>query len=456
MSHGVLARVIAHALGDAVAGYPETTRADARMFLEDTLAVAISGARLADAARVLAVARAAGCGDDARCLGRGDALPAPQAALANAFAIHAQEFDAVHEGAVVHPFAVVVAVLLAVAERRARQGSPVAGRRFVDALLVAVDVAATIGLAARSPMRFFRPAMAGAFGALAGAARIAELGPEVLERAFGLLLGQVSGTMQAHREGTAGLALQIAVNARAAVTALDMATAGLTGPRDALEGPYGYFALVDGDWSAEPFAALGQLPRISEVSHKPYPTGRAAHAALDALERMIAEDGLDAGAVASITLAAPPLVLRLVGRAADPAMRPSWARLCLPYLLACRLLRGHVGVADFESAALTDPEVHALAARVAWAANEVTDPNALVPQTLRVVCRDGRVLERRLDAVRGAPGARLDAAARRTKFEHCLDHAARPWDAAERRRLAGTIAAVDTLDDVRRLVDACI
>lgn len=456
MNHGVLDRVITHALGDAVHAYPASARADACMFLADTLAVAISGARLADTARLLVVAQAAGQGGDARALGLGTVLPAPQAAMVNAFAIHNQEYDAVHEGAVVHPFAVIVAVLLAVAERRGVAGQPVEGRAFVDAMLVAVDIAATAGLAARSPMRFFRPAMAGALGALGGAARLAGAGADALARAYGLLLAQLSGTMQAHVEGTPGLALQVAVNARAAVTALDMAVAGLAGPRDVFEGAYGYHALIDGDWSTDPYATLGSVVRISEVSHKPFPTGRAAHAALDALEQLVTVDGLTANDVAAVVLQAPPLVRRLVGRAAHPAMTPSWARLCLPYLVARRLRHGPIGVTAFEPACFADPLLHALAAGVRWEPNGVDDPNALVPQTLRVACRDGRVLERRLDAVLGAPAARLGAAAQRAKFEHCLDHAPRPWTPDQRQRLADTVAAVETLGDIRQLVDACL
>jgi 2-methylcitrate dehydratase PrpD len=342
-----------------------------------------------------------------------------------------------------------------VAERRGVAGQPVDGRAFIDALLVAVDIAATVGLAARSPMRFFRPAMAGALGALGGAARLSAFAPDALERAYGLLLAQLSGTMQAHVEGTPGLALQIAVNARAAVTALDMADAGLTGPRDVFEGAYAYHALVDGDWSADPYATLGQIARISEVSHKPFPTGRAAHAALDALEQLVRAHALTADDISAVVLHAPPLVRRLVGRAASPDMKPSWARLCLPYLVARRLLHGPIGVTDFEPACYTDPALHALAARVRWEPNGVDDPNALEPQTLRVTCRDGRVLERTLDAVLGAPAARLDAAAQRAKFEHCLDHAPQAWTPAQRQHLADTTAAVETLDDIRRLVDAC-
>ena len=451
----VLARAIDHALGLDPAAIPIAAREAARVFLVDTLAVGISGARVPEA-RALAQVLADGGRGEARVLCSGEALPAAQAAFRNAFQIHDQEFDCVHEGAVVHPLAVIGGVLLAIAERRGLRGAPVDGAAFGAALVVAVDVAATVGLCARAPMRFFRPAMAGALGALAGAARLEGLDAATLRRAFGLLLGQLSGTMQAHLEGTPGLPLQIGANARAAVTALDLATAGFDGPRDALEGPFGYFALVDGQFDLAPFDDLGRVFRIAEVSHKPFPTGRAAHAALDGLDRLQQAHGFANDAVARVTLEPPPLIRRLVGRPASAGMKPSWARLCLPYLVATRLATGAVRVEDFDPEALADPTRLARAAIVDWRPNGVEDPNALVPQSLEVALRDGRVLRIDLPAVLGAPTRPLDRAAQRAKFDACLDSAPGRFVAARREALWAAVASLDTLPDLRELVSLCI
>lgn len=451
----VLARAIDHALCLPAGAIPRVAREAARTFLLDTLAVGVSGARVPEARWLAGVLDDGGRGE-ARVLSSGESLPAAPAAFRNAFQIHAQEFDCVHEGAVVHPMAVVGGVLLAVAERRGLRGAPVDGAAFTDALVVAVDIAATIGLCARAPMRFFRPAMAGALGALAGAARLEGLDAPTLRRAYGLLLGQLSGTMQAHREGTPGLPLQIGANARAAVTALDLAMAGFDGPRDALEGPFGYFVLVEGAFELAPFDALGRVFRVAEVSHKPYPTGRAAHAALDGLDRLQQAHGFAADEVARVTLEAPPLVRRLVGRPASQQMAPSWARLCLPYLVATRLVNGGVRVEDFDPAALADPTRLARAAVVDWRANRTEDPNALVPQALQVVLRDGRELRVDLPAVLGSPQRPLDHGARRAKFEACLDASPGRFDPARRDALRGATEALDTLPDMRELVSLCI
>lgn len=454
---GTLDRLIDHALGAPATLASSAARMAARTFLLDTLAVGIAGTRVPDRAALIA-AVAGGCdgGEGTRLLGDGRRLPAAAAALVNAWQIHNQEFDCVHEGAVVHPMAVVGGVLLAVAEREALRGRVVPGAAFADAMIVAVDVAATVGLCAREPMRFFRPAMAGALGALAGAARLAGLDADALRRAYGLLLAQLSGTMQAHVEGTPGLPLQIGFNARAAVTALDLAAGGVDAPRDALDGPFGYFALYEGRFDPTPFASLGEVARIAEVSHKPFPTGRAAHGALDGLARLDTEAPIDADALDAVVLLAPPLVRRLVDRPASAGMRPSWARLCLPWLVATWLEKRRIDVTDVEPSALANAARLARAAAVRVEPNDVEDPNALVPQRLELRFRDGSVRSIDLDAVLGSPARPLSRAAQLAKFEACLDAAPARFGRSRRKALVAAIDALDTLPDATTLVDLAI
>ena len=77
-----------------------------------------------------------------------------------------------------HPMAASLPVLLGWAER----DGGVSGARLIRAVVVAVDVAATLGLCSRAPMRFFRPANAGGFGATAGLAMLAGLDGDTATR----------------------------------------------------------------------------------------------------------------------------------------------------------------------------------------------------------------------------------------------------------------------------------
>ena len=172
----------------------------------------------------------------------GAALPAPTAALCNGYHIHNSEYDCVHEAAVVHPMAVLLSAAMAHAER----ARGVSGRDLLCAIALGVDVGVGIGLGSKAPLRFFRPATAGAFAATAAIGRLMDFDAKTLTHAFGIVYGQLCGTMQAHAEGSPLLAMQIGFNARNAVAACDMAASGLLGPQDILEGPFGFYRAVRG------------------------------------------------------------------------------------------------------------------------------------------------------------------------------------------------------------------
>ncbi len=432
-----------------------------RVFVMDSAAVGISGSGpqvpLTQVVRRSAASYGKGAG--ARVWVTGEPLPAASAAMVNGYQIHSQEFDCVHMPAVVHPLAVIQSVLLAAAEQRATvDGVAVDGKALITALNVAVDVATLIGISGLAPMRFFRPSMCGALGAAAGIAHLHGADEELMRRALGLTYSHLSGTMQAHVEGSPTLALQVALNARAALSCWELARNGFPAPREMLEGPFGYLPLIEGAFDVGP--SLQKLAareaQILTVSHKVFPTGGAAHAAQDMLMELRQQHGLDLDKVARIELQAPPLVRRLVGRSYQPAMETSYARLCLPFLLGTVLLDGKVGLSAYAPDKLADTRLAAFATQVSLVPNDCEDPNALVPQSMTVTLRDGQVLHNHRDAAIGSPQRPLSRAQQLEKFHHCLDHAARPFDAGHRNALISHFDHLQDINDVRQLVDLLI
>src|SRR5690606_7113105 len=209
---------------------------------------------------------------------------------------------------------------------------------------------------------------------------------------LGLAYSHLSGTMQAHVEGSPTLALQVALNARAALSCWELARNGFPAPRDMLEGSFGYLPLIEGEFDTGP--SLQKLAareaQILSISHKVFPTGGAAHAAQDMLMELRQQHGLTLDNVARIELQAPPLVRRLVGRAYQPDMETSYARLCLPFLQGTVLRDGKVGLSAYAPERLADPALAAFAPQVSLVPNDCDDPNALVPQSMTVTLRDGR------------------------------------------------------------------
>jgi len=438
--------LIDHALGLDWSDFPEPVRTAAKTFLHDTLCVGIAGVNAPYAAALRAKVK--GWGDGA-CSVLGDgalSLPAPSAAFLNAFQIHAQEFDCVHEPAVVHPLSVVAAALIAEAER----SGPYDGRTFLAALVAGVDVAAGLGVAATTPLRFFRPATAGIFGAAAALARLRQLPRDVALDLFGYALGFASGTMQAHLEGKPALPVQVGNAARGAIAALDMALAGLPGPQRSIDGPFAYLPLFESGFDVAPVLAdLGRRYRISEVSWKPFPTGRAAQGAIVALQSLMREQGLSLANFDQLVYRAPPLIKRLVGRPASATMTPAYARLCLPWLAALVLTRGSVGLDDFGQDRLGDPALLALADRITVEDDGNPDPAAFVPAVALARTLAGDLLRQTVTAQFGSPAWPLSPTQHRDKARRCLAFGGL---LAIDDRLAAMIDGCDTMPDILPLL----
>ena len=442
-------RFAEHVAGVRDAALPPDVVLAVKTFVLDTLGVGVAGSGDPLSARIAETAAGWGTGDEATVWGSGQRLPAQSAAFVNAFQIHCLEYDSVHEGAVVHAMATLMPAVAALAERR----GGVTGRGLIAAVAAGVDVAAALGLAAKGGMTFFRPATAGAFGAVAALGSVEGLAPDALANVFGLVGGHACGTMQAHTEGSRLLPAQIAFNARGALTALDLAAAGLAGPQEVLEGPFGYFRLFEsGAWDLAPVLAdLGRVWQITRVSHKPFPTGRATHAAIDGVLQLKRQHGFAAGEVASVCATVPPLIQQLVGRSDVPAPTASYARLCIPFVVATALLRGGVDVADFAPDRLADSTVHDLAARVGVVTDANPDPNALMPQRIEVVLRSGVRHELALESAIGHPASPLTREQHLAKFRRCWTYGRQPLAAERGERLIALIDGLESVPDIREL-----
>ncbi len=428
---------------------PPQARAACRTFLLDSLGVAVAGSAAPWADRLVALQAQWGTADQATNWVFGGRLPAPAAAFANAYQLHNSEFDCVHEAAVVHPMAVALPALMAVAER----DGAVTGSEFLNALTIGVEVASTIGVAATGGMRFFRPATAGSFGAVAAIGRIRGFDEETLRNAMSVVYGQMSGNMQAHTEGSVLLAMQIGFNARNAVVACDIAAEGIAAPRDFLEGEFGYFALIEVSHDlAAAVARLGKPWCITEVAHKPFPSGRATHGVLDALLELQRETGFTAAEVAKIDAAIPPLTYQLVARTPEADMSPNQARLCIGYVVARALQDGQLGVGDFTPDARSDPDTLVLARKVSIARDDNPDPNALAPVSVTVRLSDGRVFERTQTLIYGNPAKPMTREAHLAKFRTNWSSGAATLPAENAETLIERVDNIDAVADMREIV----
>lgn len=428
---------------------PGPARQAACDFLLDSLGVGVCGSASDSAAAVRATARGWGAGDQCTVLGRQNRLPSASAAYVNAFQVHCQEYDCLHEPATVHAMAVLTGALMAMAEHRSY-----APEQVLLGVVVGVEVAVTLGLCASQGLRFFRPATAGLMGATAALARLEEFDHKQFKDAWGLAYSQMAGTMQAHVEGSVALPLQVAGSARAALNSIELVHQGLSGPHNVLDGPFGYFTLFEADANPEPVTShLGSPWRVTELSHKPFPTGRAAHGTLDGLQRLLEQEHINADDVVQVRSLVPPLIQRLIGRPYLPGMGINYARLCLEYLVPVYLRAGVMDTSCFSAQWLADPAVAKSSSMVVVEVDDNPDPNALFPQQIVISTADGQVYRQNVPHTLGSPEHPLNPGQRNAKLLHCFAAAGLAQDRAD--ELARQLAGPETFKSLTALLACC-
>jgi 2-methylcitrate dehydratase PrpD len=425
VEHGASAsaaeRLISAVQASTAGPIPDHIVRKARTLLLDTLGVGVAGAVTEESRNARVVVEAWGGVPQASVWGGGPLLPTGSSAFINAHQIHTLEWDPIHEPAVVHAMTVVTPVVLAWAQRESMLGRTVTGMDLLKGIIAGVDVAGGLGVATTTPLRFFRPATAGALGAVVGTGIAAGWDIERIMSALGIAYGGLSGTMQPHTEGAQVLALQVGFNARAAMNAIDFASAGFHGPRFILEGRYGYYTLIEADGDPERLITeRGTIWEVERTSLKPFPSGRATHGALDGLLQLQRKHGFRKEDVESVDIHVPPMVFGLVGRRPTTDMPIGAARLCLAYLVPCLLEDGTVDVDTYRAERIQDPDLIAWTERVTIKADDNPDPNAFNPQSITVRLIDGSEHRITLDYSLGSPEHPLTTEQAKAKFDSAM------------------------------------
>lgn len=364
-------------------------------------------------------------------------LPAPSAALNNATLLHARDLDAVHDDAIVHPFTASLPAAFAVVEERGGTGA-----ELLTAVLAGAEVHVRLGLASTVYKGLILTAVLGTFSAGAAAARGLGLGVDATHHSLGLCYSQAAGNRQAFVESVDATKFQPGFSARNGVTAASFAADGLTGPQEFLIGQCGYFEVYfEGDTPDLDALTrdLGSRFALWQVSRKPYPTCRGAHAPVDALLELSRTHGFGADDVTEVVVRVPDTsLMRLIGRPwSNERASAVDAQYSIPYSIASALASGGFTVRDLDDDVIASPRIADLSRLVTVEATIATaSSKALTPVEVTVVLRDG---------------ARVSA-----HREHSLGHPALPiGPAAVVEKLHANVAAVSG-DDVQaaRLVDA--
>lgn len=423
----------------------------ARRHFFDTLGVMVAGCAgdLNDRAEAaLARLRPAGCVPVPGRSRRADPL---DAAYLGGVGAHGVELDDGYRQGSVHPGVAVVPALIAAAH-----GRTVSGAQLLEAVVAGYETITAIAEFCHPDLRrrgFHPTGAVGALGAAMAVGKLLGLDGQQLASALGLAASGGAGLFAFLGGGADVKRLHAGHAAREGLMAALLAREGVSGPPDVLEASDGFFQAFAFGKAASP--RLFAMPphsafRIADCYIKPYACCRHLQPAVEALMSLRAEHGLAPEDVADI-------LVETYGIAAEHA-HTGWgdfasAQLSFPFIMALGLKYGGIDLSHFSDAVRGDAGLAAICARVRVATDAELDaqyPN-LRPARVHVTLNSGETLQAYAPEALGSRIVPLDDEGLRRKFLMLTNPV---LGAARAQALAGELWALETSDDVGRMLDA--
>ncbi len=233
------------------------------------------------------------------------------------------------------------------------------------------------------------------------------------------------------------------------LTAARLVECGFTGERDSPASIYGK-VLADGFDPAKAIENLGREWILAQGYFKLHPTGRYVHSAIDALEDLLSRSGkLDAARIERVEVKA----YRLAAMLKEQRVTSSFgARFSVPFALATILVHGRSSLEAFEQAAVDNPKIQALAARV----HVQEEPSytarypAEQPVDLRITMSGGQTIEGRCTVTKGEPSRPHRPEELEAKF---MQLGAPLWSEQVARRLLQRCLDIERTSDLSRFAE---
>jgi 2-methylcitrate dehydratase PrpD len=436
----------------------EALRIGTRCLL-DGLGLIVAGSEEHTVQLLVEEAEQTGGRPDALLLSRGNVkVPAPMAARVLGTAGHAHDWDdsqvsvdpAHVYGLLTHPTIPPLSSALVMAQKL----GGVDGKTFMLAFLTGFEVECKISewmLPQHYLRGFHSSGTVGTFGAFAAAAKLLGLKGEQLRSGFGIAASFAAGIRC--NFGTMTKPLHVGRAAENGVTAALLAARGFTADPDALDGPWGYFAVQGGGISAEKVSqGFGKTWTIVEpgVSIKPYPCGVLTHPTIDLMLKLVSENEIKPDEIETVKVYAGSNILNPIRY--PIAVNHLQAKFSLPAALAMIALTRKAGKNEFSDEFVGAAPMQAMQKKITTELDPAIEQLGFDKMRSRIAIRlnVGKTIEGWADErYRGGPDNPLSDNDLEAKARSCC---ARVLDENAQTRLIATAWSVTQLEDAAALM----
>ena len=379
--------------------------------------------------------------------------PAPLAGLVCGAMARARELDDVHDVYPLHVTASILPLCLTVAEL----AGGVSGKAFIAAVAVGQDVTIRMARALKlTPIESGRYNLQQVLGYAAVAAKLLGADAETANNAVGIAYGKMSADFQALLDGPMSAFIQQGNFVKAAIESVLMARKGITGTRNVLQGPYGFFKAYEPDPDiGYMMSSLGKEFKGPEMSVKFHSSCRQTHEGIDLAQAFLA-DGLNPDDIEQITVRCTGQAFKLVGEPVELRQNPQNAvdaMFSMPFTIAAAFYRGDVFIDEVGKEVIWDPKIRDLARRITPVADDparLSDIN-LGSTLMEITTQDGNRLSKEIQYPKGNPRNPTTMADCEAKLKKCAAYALTPFTESRLNRMIEFVQNLDTMENAAEL-----
>ncbi len=419
------------------------------MILRD-LGTTVAGSSSEGCEEVINFYRARGGREEATVFIHGGKMPAPNAAFVNSVMSRSLDFcDAMAPG--VHIGSSVVPTAFAAAEL----AGGCSGREFLTALILGTELSSRLNLTESAYDGFDPTGVCTIFAATAVAGRILGLNHSQMWNALALAFNKSGGSFQSNIDGSLAVRIIQGWVSQNAITCAQFARMGITGPRNFLEGVYGYFHLfgrdrVDPERISE---ALGDHFELQQMVFKKYPSCGLTQGCTEAILSLMKEENVKAGDIREIYIYVPPYAHKLVGHQFRLGENPRVnAQFSIQYCVASALLRGHSQLQNFEETAVRDPDVMSFLEKISVTPDPQLDSRGHTALDMRVLTEKGEQYIKKVDIAPGFPGNPLTQEEHLSHYWECIEAIPQGLSKESAEIIPRLVNRMEELEDIQTII----
>jgi len=440
------------------ADLPKNVVDETKKQILDFIGVATGGYGEAGAKDIRELAVEWGGTGQATIIGSGERVPAPNAAQVNSTMAHSLDFDDVHEAAIMHPGVVTIPTALAVGEYTGK----LSGRDLIQAVAVGGDMICRMGLATRPgddvhQYGWHFSTLNGFMTSAAVSSRIMGLSEDETVCAIGIGYHQSCGNGQAVTDGVLTKRLGPGFAVRGGIHAAMLASRGVTGARNAIEGIKGYYKVYHGGcYSRDVLVGdLGTRFESGNTSIKPYPSCRGTHTTADAALELVRDYGIEPENVEGITIWCGKGTLGLLGEPAEFKTKPRNyvdSQFSLAWVCATAIARKRVVLDSFTTEAIQDAQILDIAAKVKVIYDAKYDTGGLEPVRIEVKLKDGEAHTVEMLTATGSPDRPVTFDGCIEKFHGCAAFSKRPMPQGRANAIISAVSDLENMESISDLI----